>query len=194
VFVKLFGALFGAKTTAVSAALILAGALVTGTSGDAEPVLENDDPAPAPTLGASLLAVVPAPARAAGPSRSPEPSPSPAPSAAAASCVADAQTRDAALRTIGATLASSRAALDRLNSERDGARSGETLDRADTMLVNVDRAAEDLVSKVGACAADVREVSDRAVHAMEMIVDLARSATAPTPTPRVTPKPTHRRH
>jgi len=192
VFAKLLGALFGAKATAVSAALILAGALVTGTSGDAEPVLENDDPAPAPALGASLPTVVPAPARAAEPSGRPEASP--APSTAAASCAADAQTRDAALRTIGATLASSRAALDRLNSERDGARSGETLDRADTMLVNVDRAAEDLVSKVGACAADVREVSDRAVHAMEMIVDLARSATAPTPTPRVTPKPTHRRH
>jgi hypothetical protein len=189
VFAKLLGAAFGGKATVASGLLILASALVTGGAVSTDAAPESDETLAAPVE----IAFSPAPQRAT--TRTPEPprkaDAPPSPSSPPATCVADAGARESALRTVRAAFATSQAALDRLGIERTGAKAAAALDHADTMLANVSRTAEDLVSKAGSCAADVREVSDRAVHAMEMIVDLARSATAPTPTP--TPRPTFRK-
>jgi hypothetical protein len=192
---RLLGALFGTKATAVGGALLVASALVTSSaqstdaSPDADPFAEvvaavvSAPPSPAPF---SVPAITRAPeAVRMDPAAPPATAASPSPAA----CVVDAQARDTSLERIRSAFASSRASLDRIAADRTRARSAATLERASTMLSGVDRAAEELVSGAAACAADIREVTDRTVHAMEMIVDLARSATTPTPTPQPTKKP-----
>ena len=190
--------LFRSKATAVSGALIVAGALVTSSVQSTDAALDAAGPDP-------VAAVFVSSAPPATPTRpalsSPRPEAPAAPMSAGAApapavCAADPQVRDASLQTIRSAFANAHSALDRLGSDRTGIRAAETLGRAGTMLANVDRTAEDLVATAGSCAADAREITDRAVHAMEMIVDLAQSATAPTPTPRPTrkPEPTKKHH
>ena len=184
---RLLGAAFGGKATVASGVLLLAGALITNTGAGPEASPGPEDQVP--VVAAALLPVAaPTPTRAPEPSRKAEVVP--APTASPAACVNDAQARDGALQALRGTLAASRAALERLGSQRSGSRATEALDRAGAMLANIDRTAEDLVSNAR-CAGDVREVTERATHAMDMIVDLAKSATAPTPTPspRVTARP-----
>jgi hypothetical protein len=191
---RLLGALFGAKATFLSGALLVAGALVSSPVPGTDASRDGDV---SPEIVAALVSLAPEalPAQAPEPARRPEPTrtPEPAPASSPAACVADQQVRAASLETIRAAFATSHAALDQLGAERSGSKATAALDHADTMLASVDRTAEDLVTARASCAADVREVAVRAVHAMDMIVDLAKSATAPTPTPKPTfrkPEPT----
>jgi hypothetical protein len=179
---RLLGVAFGAKATALSGALIVASAILTSATPGAD-VAPAAEPAQLP-LAALSVAAPPAPRTpVAESSRKPEPTSPPTPLAVSA-CTSDPQAQRDALAAIRSAYSSAQAALDRLGSERTSSRAAEALDRADGMLTNIDRAAEDLAARGGACAADVREVTARTTHAMEMIVDLAKSATAPTPTPQ----------
>jgi hypothetical protein len=186
VLAKLLGALFGAKATAATAALILAGALVSGASQSDEPAAADELPPPVLTVITPAV-IAPAATRAPEPTRAAATAAPPA-ATASTSCTVDARARDAALATIRASFDSSRAALVRLGGERTTLQAATTMDRADAMLAKVDRAAEQIVAGP-LCAAEVRDVTERTAHAMEMIVDLARSATAPTPTPRAPVRP-----
>ena len=187
---RLLGALFGAKANVLAGALLVAGALVSSPVPGTDASPDSDLP---PEIMAAIVSVAPSagPAQAFVPARSPEPSRTGEPAAlppSPAACVADQQVRAASLDTIRAAFAVSNDALDRLGAERTGSKATAALDHANTMLATVDRTAEDLVNARASCVADVREVTVRAVHAMDMIVDLAKSATAPTPTPKPTPR------
>ena len=188
-FAKVLGAMFGAKATVVSGAILVAGALVSASAPSIEAAPQRDEPR-LPELEQVLVAL---------PSMAPSPAPespvspvattAPSVAAIAVACTVDATTRGASLETIRSAFASSHSSLGRIAVDRTRPKAAETLQRATTMLASVDRTAEELVSSSATCAADVRDVTDRAVHAMGMIVELARTATAPTPTPQPTKKP-----
>ena len=194
---RLLGGMFGLKATVLSGALVVASAVATGSVPSTDAVVPAGPDLVAENASSVREESMPAaPAQGAAPVAAPHTvdvpraaEPSTVPGLTPVLCAADAQVRDASLAKIRSSFASAHSALAQLGLERRSAKATTTIERAGTMLANVDRTAEELVGTSVSCAADLHEVSDRAVHAMEMIVDLAKTATAPTPTPVPTKKP-----
>lgn len=100
------------------------------------------------------------------------------------SCAAGATARAKARERVAAALATHRAALDEVRATPRSDRALEALEKADAMLREIAEKADHALAEM---CDEVGVVADRAVAAMETVVNLARSAATATPTPTTRP-------
>lgn len=200
-FEKLLEILVAAKSGALSGVLIVAGAVVTVTAGGGVTTVTLDEPSPTPSLEAPA-AVEPEPleteeedpdetadeprerdGREERLARGPD-----------ASCQDGEAARTEARERVASAFVQYRNALDELREQHRSARAVETLTKAETMLREIADKTDLILAELSECGRS--HVADRAIAAMETVVNLAKSAATATPKPtekaKATPKPTQK--
>ncbi len=164
-FEKLLEIILGAKSGALGGLLILAGAVVTVTSGNGVTTVTIEHPSPPPMVETSAK-LTPSPLESAGPSTPPkrdegekrdEGDKRPATAPAPASCEAEIRARNDARQKVQASFAKYHAALEQLRGEHPAARAAETLKKADAMLREIAEKAQRILGEMGACPDPQRE-------------------------------------
>lgn len=190
---KLLDLIVGAKSGALSGVLIVAGALVTVSSGNGVTTATGEHPAPSVEASAEPElprvwdiddAEPPEPVAEAARDEDPRAAER-APSSCAESASSEARAQ------VQTAFARYHAALQQLRREHTSSRAAETLTKADAMLREIAEKADGLLSEMGGCEG---QVGERAAAAMETVYNLAKSAATAAPTPKpaekAKPKPT----
>jgi hypothetical protein len=218
VFEKLIEIILGAKSGALSGVLILAGAVVTVTSGNGVTTVTIEHPSPSPAALVSAKPT-PSPLEDAKPTKEhqdkdgeeKEPAKAPTPE----SCADEAKARAGALQKVHDGFTKFHTQIEQLRSERKTERGLDTLKKADELIKEIADKAERVLHEMGRCrdqdreededteepeattssfdeadASSMQQVAERAVAAMETVYNLAKSAAEATPSPKPTPKVT----
>jgi hypothetical protein len=185
---KLLEILVAAKAGALSGVLLVAGTLVTVTAGGGVTIVELEDHA---SSSPSLEVPIEAPDDDADEEDEEEPEATPPAGKPVAlkpetSCSTAAETaRTEARERLSSAFVTYRNALDELRASHRSERAKETLERAEAMLREIADKADRALAEM---CDDVAVVADRAIAAMETVVNLARTAAEATPTPKPTEK------
>lgn len=159
-FGKLIEIMLGAKSGALSGVLIVAGAVVTVSSGNAVTTVTIEHPSPSPAVETSAEPK-PSPLEDVERSKKPEDTDRDKKERAGApspeSCADEAQARNEARQRVHDAFAKYHAAIEQLRSQRRTERALETLKKADELIREIADKAEHVLGEMGRCRDDDRD-------------------------------------